>query len=666
MRTSFNMKNIRPKRYLLMLLAVMLQTQFLACSSKEDSPAPEDEFNVNFQLPKSIEVSKGGEYTFAVREGGGEIAPLTSDSFLLESEAGISYLCPIVNSTSDGFTIRVADECESGYYYASIRRGSRKKNLGQLYISIVEDIGFEPDAGTTVYGIVSSDAGPVANVVVSDGVEVTRTNEQGIYQLRSEKKWGYVFISIPGGYEVPSSGVLPILHCNLKGSSSTVERADFSLKKVNQDSYKVFMLGDMHLADRTSDISQFNDFTADLRSYMSGHSSERLYAITLGDMTWDLYWYSNAFSFPQYLDIANKQLIGLQMFHTMGNHDNDFKARNDFDAATPYVNNIAPTYYSFNIGKIHYVVLDDIDCSSYDGTESRNYKKNVSTEQLNWLRKDLSYVDKNTPIIVTMHAQLYKPATMAGKFEYDHDVANSETLLNILEGYTVHFVTGHTHRMFNVTPQDDVTGGRNIYEHNSGAICASWWWSGYLTPGVHIGEEGTPGGYGIWDISGTEIKYSYKATGWPEDYQFRCYDLNSISFSMNDIPLCPSSVKSSFQKYVNAYPPSDKNEVLINIWNWNRNWKLTVTDEREKNLEYQQVNAYDPLHIAALTIPRFNVPTISSAPNFITASYPHFFKVTADDANVDLTIRVEDEFGTVWSEKMQRPMEFTIDAYKNK
>ena len=60
------------------------------------------------------------------------------------------------------------------------------------------------------------------------------------------------------------------------------------------------------------------------------------------------------------------------------------------------------------------------------------------------------------------------------------------------------------------------------------------------------------------------------------------------------------------------------------------------------------------------------MPTISSAPNFITASYPHFFKVTADDADVDLTIRVEDEFGTVWSEKMQRPMEFTIDAYKNK
>lgn len=63
------MKNL--KKYLLMSLAVVLQVQFIACSGNEDSNAPEDEFNVNFRLPTSIEVAKGGEYTFAVHEGGG-------------------------------------------------------------------------------------------------------------------------------------------------------------------------------------------------------------------------------------------------------------------------------------------------------------------------------------------------------------------------------------------------------------------------------------------------------------------------------------------------------------------------------------------------------------------------------------------------------------------
>ena len=91
--------------------------------------------------------------------------------------------------------------------------------------------------------------------------------------------------------------------------------------------------------------------------------------------------------------------------------------------------------------------------------------------------------------------------------------AREGQLLDVLDGYKVHFVTGHTHLSFNVTPEDDVTGGREVYEHNAGAICASWWWSGYLTPGVHISPDGTPGGYSVWDVNGTDIEWIYKATG---------------------------------------------------------------------------------------------------------------------------------------------------------
>ena len=38
--------------------------------------------------------------------------------------------------------------------------------------------------------------------MVSDGTEVTVTDDKGIYELKSAKKWGYVFISVPSGYEV--------------------------------------------------------------------------------------------------------------------------------------------------------------------------------------------------------------------------------------------------------------------------------------------------------------------------------------------------------------------------------------------------------------------------------------------------------------------------------
>lgn len=105
------------------------------------------------------------------------------------------------------------------------------------------------------------------------------------------------------------------------------------------------------------------------------------------------------------------------------------------------------------------------------------------------------------------------------------------------------------------------------------------------------------------------------------------------------------------------------NEVLINIWNWNPRWTLTVTDEKGNKLAPEEVWAYDPLHVAALSVKRFNSSTLSSTPSFITENFTHFFKVKAADADVDLTITVRDEFGHEWTEQMQRPKAFSTDAY---
>lgn len=637
----------------------------IACSNDIGEGTLADDFSVQFELPELVDVTKGGEFVFKVKSAE---APQTSDSFIIESSEGISYICPFVSISSESFTVRIPADCETGYYKVSVRRNERKKLIGQIYLNIGAKLDFTPDAGTTVYGKVSSEESGVKGVVVSDGVAVDVTDENGIYQLKSDKKWGYVFISIPSGYEVPSEGVLPQFYQLLKANAEVAERKDFTLKKVaGQDTYKVFMLGDMHLANRTDDRRQFLEFTADLNNYRTAHSGEKMYAITLGDMTWDLYWYSNNYALPEYLNTINSQVKDLQIFHTIGNHDYDYKAASDFDAEGKFMNYIAPTYYSFNIGKVHYVVMDDIDCDSYDGTTSRNYEKRVSAEQLNWLSKDLSYIDKATPLVIVMHAQVFYPSE-TGDFKIDHDVVNTAQLLSLLNGYQVHFVTGHTHLNFNVTPETSVADGRDFYEHNTGAICGSWWWSGHLTSGVHISPDGTPGGYSIWNVSGTELQWSYKATGSSEDYQFRSYDLNKVHFSLADVPKMPdnvsASVKNKYLRYVEAYPVNNDNEVLINIWNWNPRWTLTVTDENGDNLTPTAVWAYDPLHIAALSVKRFNSASLTSTPSFITEKFSHFFKVKVADAGTDLVITVKDEFGHTWKEEMQRPKEFSTDAYK--
>lgn len=652
------MRNI--SNYLFWIMMTVMLPFMASCgSSSGDDEPPVDEFDVQFTLPSKIDITKGGEYTFNVTNG---VAPRTTDNMVMESGAGVSYLCPVVNVSASQFTVRFVNEVVDGTYNVYLRRDQRKKHYGQMSVNIIANVVDPLDSN--IYGVVSAGDQPVSGVVVSDGVEVTVTGADGVYRLNSAKKYGYVFMSIPSGYEAVSEGVIPVMYKLVSSDRKAQERADFKLNKVEgQDNYKVFFLGDMHLANRTGDASQFQQFTADLNSYTQSHYGEKMYAITLGDMTWDIYWYDNNYEIADYIKTVNSQVKNLQIFHTMGNHDNDYKSTSDFSAEARYRAILSPTYYSFNIGKVHYVVLDDIDCSAYDGTDSRNYKKSISTDQLAWLAKDLSYVPKSTPLIITMHAQVFKPVE-AGGFKVDHDASNTSQFLSLIDGYNVNIVTGHTHQLYNVVPQESVMEGRDIFEHNSGAVCASWWWSGYLTPGVHIGTDGAPGGYAVWDINGTDMKWMFKATGHPEDYQFRSYDLNNVSFSMADVPDMPSKFASKFEPYTKAYPANNNNEVLINVWNYNPNWTITVTTEGGQSLTPTAVWAYDPLHIAALSVKRFNKSNLSSTPSFITEKFTHFFKVQAPDADTDLTITVKDEFGRVWTENMQRPKAFSIDAYK--
>lgn len=639
----------------------MMSVAVTSCSSS-DEPDPENNKQVtSFTLPAVIDITPAGEYTFDAPEGS---VPSTSDYLLLENASGISTLSSIIATTNNSFTVRFNKSVTDGIYRVYLKSGDRRISLGSITINIVTVV-LEPAPGATIYGVVATSTGGVKDVVVSDGFEVTTTDQDGVYNLRSDKENGYVFITLPSGYEADNIGVMPVIYKNTNLDNKTAERHDFKLNAISgQDNYKVLFLGDMHLAKRNNDIAQFGDVTNDINSYCRSHASENIYLITLGDMTWDIYWYDNAFQFPQYKELVNTNLAGQTIFHTMGNHDNDYKALNNFNAEIQYRANMAPNYYSFNIGKVHYVVLDDIDCDTYDGTTSRDYKRKLNQKQLNWLAKDLQYVDNSTPLVITSHAPYFRPDknSITSFYCSQDDSSITNQLFELIKGHKVHFVTGHTHVNYNVVAEDIPVQGYDFTEHNVAAVCASWWWSGKLTPGQHLCTDGTPGGYAIWDIKGTDMKWTYKCAGMDENVQFKAYDLNKVSFSNADVPNmtgAASKVLTQWNTYCAAYPGTQNNEVLINIFNWNPHWTLEVTTPNGSKLPATQVKAYDPQHIAAMTVKRFNAANLTSVPNFCTEEWFHFFKVTAPDATSTLTIKVSDEFGHTWTETMTRPKAFT-------
>ena len=511
----------------------------------------------------------------------------------------------------------------------------------------------KPAEWATVYGVVSCEGKGIKGAVVSDGCKVVLTDGNGVYNIASEKRLKYVFISIPSGYEVASDGVLPRMSVRLTKDAKETERVDFELFEQDQSSYSMLYFGDMHLAARSfcRDIQQFRDFTADVKDYMAANKG-RCYAMTLGDMSWDYFWTANGYDLNSYLKEINGDLGGLQIFHTMGNHDNDSSFSGDFDGASTFHRIIGPSYYSFNIGGTHYIVLDAIEYFNSPAGE-RNFRSQVTREQIDWMVRDIACVDKKAPIVVTMHTPLYRRDGTGA-------LSNMWDLIKNFDGFDrVQFVTAHTHVVYNV---DMLHRSVHVYENNSGAVCGAWWMSGCNYPGLHIGTDGAPGGYRVMEFKGKEMTTFFKAAGRPAEHQFRVYDRNCICLDAQLwLPDASTADKAEFTRTAGEYAkPSTANEILINVWDYDPSWKISVTENGRELSVTQVKGARDPLYLLAYEAYEYDNGWDISYPS---STFDHMFKATASSPSSTVEVKVTDRYGRVFTERVARPRPFEPGTY---
>ena len=112
------------------------------------------------------------------------------------------------------------------------------KALTSILLAVVFALGATlHSAAHNVSGKVTCDGKGVAGVAVSDGFEVVLTDADGHYALTSEKKNGYVFYTLPGGYEpLLQDGFMPQFWTKLDSPEADVaEVHDFVLKRVDND-----------------------------------------------------------------------------------------------------------------------------------------------------------------------------------------------------------------------------------------------------------------------------------------------------------------------------------------------------------------------------------------------------------------------------------------------
>lgn len=391
--------------------------------------------------------------------------------------------------------------------------------------------GTEIMQGNNLVGLVYDlDTGEgIPNVPITDGLNYTVTDNNGVYQFKSTPVTQLVYMSVPAEYEINLNNDthLPEFYSKNAISHDKINRNDFALKRLPEpeEDFTLVMIGDPQCKTK-ADVSRYvSETIPDIRSTLMDAQAKgkykNAYAITLGDIIYDDPSQWDAME----LSMSNVKLEEkyLPFFNCIGNHDHELGTLDDVAAKRKYVDKFGPTDYSFNRGHAHIVVMDNILYYRTTANSKREYDAGFSKEQLDWLKKDISYVkDKENKLLVFCCHIPFRSGGNDGNGQVNFSNYYSEFLTLFTEFKEVHIMSGHLHYPLNYIHKRICKGGTPIYEHTLGAACGAWW-------DCNLNTNGAPNGYSIFEISGASMSnWVAKGTGMPEDVQMRAYDGNQV------------------------------------------------------------------------------------------------------------------------------------------
>ncbi len=416
----------------------------------------------------------------------------------------------------------------------------------------------------------------LGRVLVSDGLNVVKTNFKGEYELplptdADEARGMSIFVTQPDGYSVPVDEFnVPQFYYVHKpnGSPLGVEGEPFRFgglaptgalpNEINfpmiwtghKRKFKIVVAGDTQAYSNT-EIGYIRDTIASEWAAINDLQAVIVEGDVMGD---DLSLYPR---FKEILSVAKAP-----QYYVGGNHDLDFDAPSDDHSFDTFRREWGPEYYSFDIGQVHFVVLDDVkypclDEDNLDGLHGgcdddilsgATYNGVITERQLEWLANDLAHVPAHKLIVVNKHIPIasFIDQNIARQM-VDNQVDLYKTLGCEQDSDTGFFppencarrvlaLSGHTHTLEQIRPGESFEGWETtltsggIYESGgpapfpqivTGAAAGSWW-SGDFDSNV-VPESwqrlGGPRGYLVIEFNGNQYRDTFKATGMAADKQ---------------------------------------------------------------------------------------------------------------------------------------------------
>lgn len=467
-----------------------------------------------------------------------------------------------------------------------------------------------------LHGRVTVDGKPRQGVVVSDGVNVVATDSKGNYSMPSVDRQ-HVFISVPADCRIPLSDPgLPCIYKEIGGKPGKKVRRDFALESAPKaDKWTLLAFADVQIGFK-KDLADLDSKVMPKILNVTDTLTQPVYGISLGDIVWN-----NPDLYGDYCQQMAR--MGVPVFPVIGNHDHNEKSRGDIVSDLEFRNALGPTYYSANVGDCHIIALDNI---IYSAEKGRNdYRLGITDQQIEWLKKDLAFVDKSKALIIGMHSPTERRPVQ--NYDKQHGTAkakpiyNQDKLLELVKDYAnVQLLAGHMHYNFinNIAP--------NITETSFGAVNGAFWYP--------LCNDGSPQGFGVLRFDGNRLadKY-YQGLGCSRDYQLKVYH-------PSDAVLHNPEAK-----------PGDKTDkVLINVFFWDKDWTIEVFEDNKDmytivpDRDRARIPAYDPDVVKQLN-PKTGWLDANHKGSRPTGNNDHLFLYKPSEGWKTITVCATDPFG---------------------
>ncbi len=244
----------------------------------------------------------------------------------------------------------------------------------------------------------------LADVLVSDGENVVKTNADGRFILPGTERTRFVFITTPDGYRI-SKYYLRV--------DKKVKEYLFGLHKVDKGGIADFRF--IQITD--SETYEYGEWIDILKEYINNEAPAFL--VHTGDIC-----YEKGLQFHS--EFINSETMGTPVYYCLGNHD---LLQGEYGEKM-FEDLFGPVYYSFESGNVHFVVTPML---------SGDHKPSFTREDVyRWLKNDLALVPEEKSIIIFNHSML----TRTDKFEYG---INEDEKINLPDHNLIAWIYGHSH-----------------------------------------------------------------------------------------------------------------------------------------------------------------------------------------------------------------------------